>query len=567
MNSATVAMGRLTVLLVGLGLIGCGSSSNDIERSTHEPPQQEVPLQTVYGTLEPFAAEAIYFVMTDRFVNGDPSNDYRDQGGDFPTFDIPLPECDGVSGNIGYLGGDFRGLLDHADYIREMGFTAVWITPIADNPDQAFSGGSEIECDSMLTDQGKTGYHGYWAMNFHQTDEHLVSPGLDFPELTDGLAEHGLKTVLDIVGNHGSPGWTMPEAQPGFGQVFDANGTLLADHENLHPNELDPGNNPMHAFFRAEPSLAELASFDPDNPEVVEYLIGAFERWVEQGAAAFRIDTMAYMPKSFWREVAERVRAVEPGFFMFGEVWSGDPAEIAPYTREDNGGFSVLDFPLQERLREVFEAPDGDFARLADHLHLDHSPYRNAYELVTFYDNHDMARFDGGKTGLINVHNFMFTSRGIPSVYYGSEMSFKAGRAEHQGNRNYFGLERIEQARSHPVREALQRVARVREDHIALQKGRQVMLELEGHRAAFYRVFQHDGVSQTALVLLNKGPEPETFAIDNGLQSGRWQAPLNGNHIDIGAGESLTTTVPANGIAVFVLDDPVTDEALLELLP
>jgi cyclomaltodextrin glucanotransferase len=566
MNPVSFKIGRMALLLAALPLVGCGSSNNDIERTAPQPPEQEAPLESIYGTLEPFAAEAIYFVMTDRFVNGDPRNDHRDQGGDFPTFDIPLPECDGVSGNIGYLGGDFRGLLDHADYIREMGFTSVWITPIADNPDQAFSGGSEISCDSILTDHGKTGYHGYWAVNFYQTDEHLVSPGLDFPELTAGLAEQGLKVVLDIVGNHGSPGWTMSEAQPGFGQVFDGESRLLADHENLHPGELDPDSNPLHAFFRTEPSLAELSSFDPDNPEVVDYLIGAFERWVEQGAAAFRIDTMAYMPKSFWRQVAERIRAVEPGFFMFGEVWSGNPEEIAPYTLKDNGGFSVLDFPVQGRLREVFEDPEGDFAHLEDHLHLDHAPYRNAYELVTFYDNHDMARFNGGDAGLINVHNWLFTARGIPSVYYGSEKGFKAGRAEHQGNRNYYGIERIEQARHHPVREALTQVARLRQDHIALQKGRQVMLELEGHRAAFYRVFQHDGISQTALVLLNKGPEPETFEIDKGLQPGRWQAPLNGNLIDIATGETLRVTVPANGIKVFVLDDPVTDPELLGLL-
>ncbi|WP_223846220.1 alpha-amylase family glycosyl hydrolase [Wenzhouxiangella sp. AB-CW3] len=566
-------MSRLTairnvsfMLVVVAGIAACGSSGDDIERNVSEPTEPEAPLADIYGTLEPFAAEAIYFVMTDRFVNGDPDNDHRDQGGEHPTFDIPLPECDGVAGNIGYLGGDFRGLLDHADYIREMGFTAVWITPIADNPDQAFAGGDEIECDSMLTDHGKTGYHGYWATNFYQTDEHLVSPGLDFPELTAGMAEAELKVVLDIVGNHGSPGWTMPEPQPGFGQLFDADGKLIADHENRHPNDLDPENKPLHAFFRTEPSLAELASFDPDNPEVVEYLIGAFERWVEQGAAAFRIDTMAYMPKSFWKEVSDRIGALEPGFFMFGEVWSEDPEEIAPYTHEDNGGFSALDFPLQGRLREVFEDPDGDFARLDDYLHLDHTPYRNAYELVTFYDNHDMARFDGGENGLINVHNWLFTARGIPSVYYGSEMAFKAGRAEHQGNRNYFGVAGIEKARHHPVREALTRIARLRENHIALQKGRQVMLELQGHRAAFYRVFQHDGVSQTALVLLNKGPEPQTFSIGTGLQSGRWNAPLNGDYVDITEGESLDTTVPPTGIKVYVLEDPVTDPELLGLL-
>jgi len=81
--------------------------------------------QDYYGTLEPFASQAVYFVMTDRFVNGDPANDQRDQGGALHTFNIPLPPCNGVSGNIGYMGGDFKGIADHLDYIHAMGFTSV----------------------------------------------------------------------------------------------------------------------------------------------------------------------------------------------------------------------------------------------------------------------------------------------------------------------------------------------------------------------------------------------------------------------------------------------------------
>lgn len=133
-----------------------------------------------YGTLEPFAADAVYFVVTDRFVNGDTGNDHRDQGGAHRSFDVPTPCDGGVGDNIGYLGGDFKGIVDHADYIRGLGFGAVWITPIVDNPDEAFTGGKPITCKSTLSDHGKTGYHGYWGVNFYRLDEHLPSPGLDF---------------------------------------------------------------------------------------------------------------------------------------------------------------------------------------------------------------------------------------------------------------------------------------------------------------------------------------------------------------------------------------------------
>ena len=123
-----------------------------------------VPPPVHVGTREPMAAHAVYFVVTDRFVNGDPGNDHRDQGGAHRTFDIPLRDCpDGA--NIGYLGGDFRGVLDNAAYLRAMGFGAVWITPIVDNPDEAFTGGDAIGCTTFLTDRGKAGYHGYWAIH------------------------------------------------------------------------------------------------------------------------------------------------------------------------------------------------------------------------------------------------------------------------------------------------------------------------------------------------------------------------------------------------------------------
>ena len=545
-------MHRKTLLLTTLLVSACSQ--------TQAPPPADY-----YGTLEPFAAEAVYFVVTDRFVNGDVGNDHRDQGGAHPTFDIPLPECDGVSANIGYLGGDFKGLLDNADYIREMGFTALWITPIADNPNQAFTGGDEISCTSFLSDHGKAGYHGYWAMNFHTVDEHLISEGLGFPELTAGLRQHGLKTVLDIVGNHSSPAWTMPERQPGFGQLFDADGSLIADHENLHPGELDPAGNPLHAFYNTEPDLAQLADFDTDNPEVVDHLVGAYLNWIDQGAAAFRVDTIRHAPHRFWKQVADRIRAEHPGFYLFGEAFAYEAEKIADHTLPENGGVSVLDFPLKQALDEVFAQGVG-FERLAPTLFLDGGPYRNVYELATFYDNHDMARMAASDEGFIDAHNWLFTARGIPVIYYGSEMGFMRGRAEHAGNRNYFGSEGIGAARAHPIREHLARIARVRAASPALQKGVQLNLELSGDRAAFYRVFQHDGINQIALVLLNKGDAPAEFHIADYLQAGEWRSALEDRTVSVPQGGALTATVPHHGVRVYLLDAPVTHPDLVTRL-
>ncbi|WP_462116211.1 alpha-amylase family glycosyl hydrolase [Lysobacter xanthus] len=519
--------------------------------------------RTFVGTTEPLASDAVYFVVTDRFVNGDPSNDQREQGGRvLHTFDRPTPGAPkGRSDNIGYMGGDFKGLLDNADYIRDMGFGAVWITPIVDNPDEAFTGGDPVKWGGMWTDRGKTGYHGYWGVDFYRLDEHLPSAGLDFRGLTAGLKRHGLKTVLDIVANHGSPAYSMPKPQPKYGQIFE-DGVLRADHQNLPPAKLDPANNPLHRWYNTGGGLAQLSDLNENEPAVLDYFVGANSKWIDEGADAFRIDTIGWMPNSFWHAFSERIRRKRPGFFMFGEAFDFDAATIATHTLPRNAGVSVLDFPLKERIAEVFGRKGGGFERIAERLYLTDGPYANPYELMTFYDNHDMARLDATDAGFIDAHNFLFTARGIPVIYYGSEIGFERGTAEHAGNRNYFGQKRIESAKSNAIHDALRRIARVRQATPALQRGLQLNLEFKGDRAAFYRVLQTRDAQQTALVLLNKGARPTEFRIDRRLQRGTWKAQIGGASIAVAAGGALTATVPAHGVEVFVLDGPVTDPGL-----
>ncbi len=549
----------LSAPLVTALLAGCGVETPP---ASSPVPAAVTTSSEYYGTLEPFAAEAVYFVITDRFVNGDPDNDFREQGGDRGSFDIPLPPCDGVTANIGYLGGDFRGLLDHADYIREMGFSAVWVTPIVENPDEAFSGGDPISCTSFLSDRGKSAYHGYWGTNFYRIDEHLPSPGLGFAELTRELQAKGLKTVLDIVGNHSSPAWTMSEPQPGFGQLFDADGTLIANHQNLPPEQLDPAGNPLHAFYNTKKDLAQLGDFNPDNPAVMDYLVGAYLQWIEQGAAAFRVDTIRHQPLPFWTTFAQRIREKHPGFFMFGEAFDYEAANIAPHTWDENGRYSLLDFSLKKAMLEVFENPDSDFATLASALHLSDGPYQNPYELTTFYDNHDMARMNASDEGFIDAHNWLFTARGIPVIYYGSEIGFMRGRVEHAGNRNYFGVDNIALARSHPIREKLARIAKVRASSPALQRGLQLNLHFGGDGAAFYRVLQHAGTTQTALVVLNKGDTQLVLEPGADLQPGRWRNAFDDSLWQVLDPADQRIEVGPHDVAVWLLDAPITLPAL-----
>lgn len=522
--------------------------------------------QVFVGTRLPFAANAIYFVMTDRFVNGDPSNDHRHQGGKHPDFNIPIKGPDGRTANIGYLGGDFKGVLENAGYIRGMGFGAVWITPIVDNPDQAFTGGDPVTWGSMLTDRGKAGYHGYWGINFYRVDEHLPSKNLDYRQFTRAMHKAGLKIVQDIVLNHGSPAFSMPVKQPQFGQIFDQNGKLIADQDNLAPWKLDPVRHPLQRFYNAWPDLAQLSNNDSNNPEVLKYFVGAYLKWIGEGADAFRIDTMNHMPTRFWRQFAAAIHARHPGFFMFGEAFDNNVDNIGKYTWKRSGNMSLLDFPLKDAMRAVFEHPGSDYGTIESALYLTNGPYSNPYRLVTFYDNHDMKRLNATDNGFIDANNFLFTVRGIPALYYGSEVGFERGMGEHQGNRNYFGQQRINAAPENRIYRHLKRIARLRERTPALQRGLMLVERMHGNQAAFYRVLQYKGVHQMALVLLNKGDSDARFTIRRYLQPGHWKAVMGGSDVNVPPGGVLAAQVPAHGVRVYILDAPARQPELVSAL-
>lgn len=514
-----------------------------------------------YGTLEPFASEAVYFLLTDRFVDGDPSNNFPEQGGgpETRTFDRPIQVPGYELANMGYLGGDFRGVLDNAEYIADMGFTAIWTTPIVDNPNEAFTG-SKVPGRGPGGDRGKSGFHGYWGVNFFAVDEHLESDGLKFADFTRELNDrHELKYILDVVCNHGSPAYSMPEDQPMFGKLYDVDGRLVADHQNLHPSELDPGNS-QHAFYNQKPGLGELSDLNENNPDVLDYFVAAYSQWLDQGVAAFRIDTIAHMPHTYWKAFSDRIRDKRPGLFMFSENFNYDAADIAPNTWSENGGISVLDFPGKAALNKVF-ADGASLQELRSPLHLDSLLYENPYELMTFYDNHDMDRMSADENGFIDANNWLFTARGIPVVYYGSESGFQAGANEHTGNRNYYGQDNIDKAKSHPIHAALTRIANVRKNSVALQRGLQVNALFTDDMAAFYRVYQKDGVAQTALVVLNRSDGPASHLAQRWLNPGTWKDAFTGDATEVQA--ALPVVVEPHGVRVLLRDGPVSNPKLI----
>lgn len=174
-----------------------------------------------------------------------------------------------------------------------------------------------------------------------------------------------------------------------------------------------------------------------------------------------------------------------------------------------------------------------------------------------------MPRLKATHAGFIDANNLLFTVRGIPVLYYGSEMGFMRGTAEHKGNRNYFGLEGIAAARQHPIHPRLKKIATLRRDTPALQRGLQVNLEFAGHRAAFYRVLQHGEVRQTAAGVAEQGRRAASFAIDQPVQPGTWRNAFDQSVFELAPGTPFTATVAPHDVAVFLYDGALSEPALL----
>ncbi len=516
----------VVVVLISLALLSANISATTQQASVNGSASYADNLSSTNSTGDDFREESIYFLMTDRFVNVNSSNDYsgRDDFGE----------------NIGYNGGDFQGIIDNLDYIKGMGFTAIWITPVVDNPDYRFNGEG--------IDKNKASYHGYWGMDFTKCDEHWESSGATFDELVNAVHAKDMKLVLDIVCNHASPAYTMNPELEGFGEVWE-NGTKIHDHGN-HPTypsaEMDdpywfhhngPGGDTYH-------DLAQLADFNTENEHVRIWLKNVYTGWQNKGADAFRIDTIMWCPHDFWKDFTA---AMGTDFFMFGEAFSFDYGTVSSYTYD---GMSVLDFVGYDRIKSVFRG--GNYADMHGLLDNDWR-YSDARYLVNFIDNHDVRRFEGTEEQLIDALNWIFTIRGIPCVYYGTEIAFNAGKGEYDGGRAYYGAENIANAPNSPVYQQIVKLTNARKKNVALQKGSMdrsnVWVSDTSNAFAFKREFEDNKVC----VALNKADGWSDYRFSD-VENGNWTDALSGWTIAV-SDNTLNFGVSPHSVAIYVVGE------------
>ena len=354
-------------------------------------------------------ADMIYLIMPDRFANGDPSNDSTpdtEEKADRAAF-------------FGRHGGDIQGIIDHLDYISELGATAIWCTPL------------------LLDNEPKESYHGYACSDYYHIDPRFGTNEL-YREFVSRAHEKGLKVIMDIVTNHcGTAHWWMEDLPfKDWVHLFpEYTGTNVCFSTNMDPNASKYDLNLQESGWFV-PSMPDM---NLDNPYVLRYFIQWAVWWAEYaGLDGFRVDTYPYnekVPMSRW---CAAVRAEYPDFNIVGECWTSSIPQLA-YWQGGNGnkdGFdshlpSIMDFPLQEAicrgLSTDSQAWGEGMVRVYDCLSNDFV-YHDLSRMMIFTGNHDMDR-----TGDVLRHNadrhkialaMMATMRGIPQIFYGDEMMF-----------------------------------------------------------------------------------------------------------------------------------------------
>lgn len=506
------------------------------------------------GRFQGFSPEDVmYLIMIDRFSDGDPSNN-------------DPPQSKGLydrENKYYYHGGDLQGVINRLDYLKQLGITAIWLTPWYDNYDRL----NEIELK-----EGKpcTGFHGYNPQDFYAVEEHFGTLA-KLRELVVAAHRSGIKVIQDEVANHTGPyhPWVDDPPTPTW-----FNGTRAHHLNNVFQTwELhDP--RPVESLKR-ETMEGWFLDFLPDlnqhDPEVARYLIQNTLWWVGvTGLDGIRMDTWQYVPNSFWRDWNAALKREFPSLKVVGEVKDGDVVHTSffqggrvRFDGVDSGLDSLLDFPLFYPIRHAF----------AEGMKLDDLPkmlakdYLYTYPdiLVTLLGGHDDGRFmsEKGATldGLKLANAFVLTTRGVPQLYYGDEIAMTGpdeatARKDFPGGfpgdrRNAFSREgrtREEQE----LFEYIRKVTQLRAELEPLRRGALVNLHVAEQQYAYARMTK----SLAVVTVINndkKAAQVEFDVSPLGMADGAVLIDRLGVSKDVRVeNRKLKVTLPERSAAIFV---------------
>jgi glycosidase len=347
-------------------------------------------------------SDALYLISPDRFANGNPSNDQVEYLAEKPNRSFPG----------GRHGGDIRGIIDHLDYIDEMGFTSIWLNPLLENDMEEYS------------------YHGYSTTDFYNVDARFGS-NQEYLELSDAASDKGIGVIMDMIVNHcGSEHWWMDDMP--MDNWINFNGKFSPTSHNRTTVQDNYASREDLKHFNDGWFVATMPDLNQRNPLMANYLIQNSIWWVEYaGLTGIRMDTYPYSDKHFLTQWTKRIMEEYPDFNIVGEEWSVNPVVVSYWQRgKDNKDDyvsylpSLMDFPLQNAMSSALREEEtwgSGFVKLYEMLAND-VLYADPYNLVVFGDNHDMSRIYtqlDDDFGLFKMAMaYVLTTRGIPQVLY-----------------------------------------------------------------------------------------------------------------------------------------------------
>ena len=557
--------------------------------------------------------ERFYFLMADRFANGTTANDAGGlTGGRLETGLDPTDK--GF-----YHGGDLRGVIDRLDYIKGLGTTAIWLTPSFKNRPVQGSGAD-----------ASAGYHGYWITDFTQIDPHLGT-NADMQQLIARAHAKGMKVFFDIITNHTADVIDVAEGTHTYVPKTDvpyrdADGVAFDDAPLAGSPDfpaLDLDSFPYTPVFRTpadatvkvpawlndrtmyhnrgdstyageSSTYGDFSGLDDlftERPQVVAGMTDIYRTWVDAGVDGFRIDTAKHVDLPFWQQfspaILQHARDVgNPDFFMFGEVYDGNPSYVSQFTTAGQLP-AALDFGFQGAALAFAESKPTTTLRdlfANDDWYTDTDS--NAYELPTFLGNHDMGRLGSFLTsagysgddlarrvGLANA--LMYLTRGQPVTYYGDEQGFIGAGGDKDAREDLFGTQVAQYAAeplvgggtmgagahygtSGALYQQISALAALRAKHPALADGAQIH-RYASSAAGIYAMSRIDrATGQEYLVVANNATTPSTATFATSSPQTVFR-PLYGATATVRAAKDsrVTVTVPALGVQVFAATDPM----------
>ena len=355
-------------------------------------------------------ADVIYLITPDRYANGDPGNDSSSQ----------LKEKQNRLKKDGRHGGDIQGIIDHLDYISDMGFTQIWLNPVLENDQHTYS------------------YHGYSTTDYYNIDARFGNNEL-YKVLSKEAKKRGIGLVMDLILNHiGSEHWWMKDL-PTIDWINNDGKFVRSNHihESVHDPHLTESQRDLLTsgwFVETMPDLNQNYTF------LANYLIQNSIWWIEYAdLSGFRIDTYPYIDKNFLSIWSKRIATEYPRFNFVGEEWSSNPTMVSYWQKgsnryDDYDSYipSMMDFPLQEALvngllgNEDWNSGIVDIYRVISN----DFQYGDPHNLVVFAGNHDMKRIYSQLNEQMDLYKMAMTIintvRGIPQIYYGTEIAMSS---------------------------------------------------------------------------------------------------------------------------------------------